>query len=200
MGANGERPGAGGLQALRRIGSSQTHQAQTGAVPLLGMRLLEQQSLDEFRRSRTDGGGPVQQATGRPFGMRPVSGRQVFRRGREMPAARAARMTGHPARAGQHFDRALRDAQFHFAVDEGMRHAVIAAVEFDVIVDIDPRALPFSEREGCRRQGPQVGRIEQGEGRGPAAGQFLEGARIQFRQQRRDRRIGLVSMAVKKRR
>ena len=160
MGTDGERPGAGGLQALRRIGSSQTHQAQTGAVPLLGMRLLEQQSLDEFRRSRTDGGGPVQQATGRPFGMRPVSGRQVFRRGREMPAARAARMTGHPARAGQHFDRALRDAQFHFAVDEGMRHAVIAAVEFDVIVDIDPRALPLSEREGRRRQGPQVGSVK----------------------------------------
>lgn len=112
-----------------------------------------------------------------------VSSRHVLRQRFEVAFAVTAGMACDPLALGQHFDGVARDAQFHLLTDEGMRHAVIVVFVFDVVIDINASSLPFGEHEWGVRKRPQVRCIEQFEGFPAAAGEFLEWAIVERRQQ-----------------
>ena len=132
--------------------ASQTHQAQTGAIALLGMHLLFEQALDQLGGRRAHGAGPGQKLSRRPVGMRPVRRRHVLGRGRVAASPVAAGMAGHAPAVGQDFD-AQRDAQLDFLAHQFMRHAVVVVLELDVVIDVDPGAFPLGDDEGTAGSG-----------------------------------------------
>ena len=65
-----------------------------------------------------------------------------------------------------------------------VRHAVVVAVELDVVVDVDLGASSSgATRMPLAGSGRSAGRVERLEGAAPAAGQLLEGALVQIDQQ-----------------
>lgn len=56
VGAGGQGPGAGGLQALGAVAVPEAHDAQAGAEPLLGMASGHQDGLDQSGGARAGAG------------------------------------------------------------------------------------------------------------------------------------------------
>ena len=147
------------------------------------MFLLDQEALDQFGGGGADRCRPSLQLARRPLGMCPMRGWHVLGQRGVMPLSTAAGMTGDTFAFGQHFDHVTRDTQLDGLVDQGMRHAVVIALEFDVVVDVDRGFLPLGDDEGRPREGSQVGGIHLGKGILPTARQFLEGTGVQCGQQ-----------------
>lgn len=57
----------------------------------------------------------------------------------------SAHMGGDPLAAEEAFDRTGGGAQLELLFDQAVRHAVVVAVELDVIVDADQHLLPGGE-------------------------------------------------------
>lgn len=157
MGADGQGPFAGCLHARLAMVAGQTHQAQTGAIALFRMFLLDQEALDQFGGGGADRCRPSLQLARRPLGMRPMSGRHVLGQRGVMPLPTAAGMAGDALAFGQHFDHVTRNAQLDGLMDQGMRHAVVIALKFDVVVDVDRSFLPLGNDEGRHREGRRYG-------------------------------------------
>ena len=66
--------------------------------------------------------------------------------------------------AMQHLDGIGAVAQGDLAAHQRVRHRVVVAVEFDVVVDVHARLLPLAEPVGLGRQRAQRRRVELLEG------------------------------------
>ncbi len=86
---------------------------------------------------------------------------------RVAPLFAGTNMRGDALSGVENFDDRSRQSDFNFAPRELVRNAVVMTVNFDVIVDANPRPLPFGER-GQRRQ--VMGAAPDGRGRGTASG------------------------------
>ena len=109
--------------------------------------------------------------------------RHVFGRRGVGAAPGAVRVNGHALVAAENLHRGGSDAQFHQGSHEPMRHAVVVAIEFDVIVDVDAGALEARDRHARGRQRAQGLLIQRGEGTCAAAGQLLERPGVQVGEQ-----------------
>jgi len=106
---------------------------------------------DEGGGLRADRLCPLDEARGRPFQMALMRLGHVGGLRGVAAADIAAPMGGDPLAAMEDFDGAHAGAHVDGLVDEGVRDGVVMAVEFDVIVDVDPRGLPLAVHEGLRR-------------------------------------------------
>src|SRR5437762_10692569 len=85
-------------------------------------------------------------------------------------------MTGNPAMVIEHFNDRVGYPQLDLFANQSMRHRVIVALEFDVVIETrDAGALELGVLEWHRRQRSQGRTLEQLEPRAPAPFQFLNG-------------------------
>ncbi len=61
-------------------------------------------------------------------------------------------MGGDALTSGEHLDSARRQTDLDLILREAIGHAVIVAVDIDVIIDADPADAPFREHVGFDRQ------------------------------------------------
>src|ERR1700722_12596102 len=92
-GADLESALGGGLDARGAERDGETHDAETGAVALLGMGPGLEDLLAERRGRRADLAGVFPDALDRPAGVAPVTGRHVLGNGRVLPVPACAQMT-----------------------------------------------------------------------------------------------------------
>jgi len=116
----------------------------------------------------------------------------VFSDGAELAATHRAGVARHPRAAGEQLHRPSGDPGIEALADQGVRDAVAVAIDLDAVVDVDLDALEAGELVAAGRQRHECGAIDVGEHARPRAGQLLERARVQCRQQRGDCAIGLV--------
>ena len=64
MAAYGQRALASGLHARAAHAARQSHETQAGAIGLLGVRLLFEETFDQFASGGTDRFGPVHHLCG----------------------------------------------------------------------------------------------------------------------------------------
>src|ERR1700751_1279012 len=74
--------------------AGETHNAETGAVALLGMGSAFQDLLAQGRGRRADLAGVFPDALDRPAGVAPVTGRHMLGNGRVLPVSACAQMNG----------------------------------------------------------------------------------------------------------
>ena len=127
----------------------------------------------------------------RPFAVRAVRCRHVLGVGREGAPDGAVGVHRHALLAGEGLHRRAADAQLDLGAHQPVRHAVVVAVELDVVVDVHARALEAHDGHAARRQRPQRRLIQPPEGLAAAAGQLLERARVQVGDELADRRVEL---------
>src|SRR3984957_8396459 len=84
----------GGLDARGAERAGETDDAETSAIPLLGMGPGLQDLLAQGRGRRADLSGVVPDALDRPAGVAPMAGRHVLGNGRMLLVAAAAEMDG----------------------------------------------------------------------------------------------------------
>src|SRR5262249_57081045 len=91
---------------------------------------------------RADLDRPVEEAAGRPFQLRAMTFRQMLRHSRMRAFAVGTLMDGDAFAAVKTFESCGCQADFDFARDELMRHAVVVAVHFNMRVDVYATFLP----------------------------------------------------------
>jgi hypothetical protein len=101
--------------------------------------------------ARHRGGGHTDALTpGDELGRRPLTVCAVRRwhvlgQRRVLAPQGAVSVYGHPGIAGHHFHRGGCHPQFDLAANQPVRHAVVVAIELDVVVDVDARALEVGD-------------------------------------------------------
>src|SRR5580658_10335218 len=98
-------------------------------------------------------------------------------------------MTADPLATVEHLDRRGAEARPEFLSDEGMRHAVIVAVDIDVIIEGGAHTFPLGIHVRGRWQRTHRGAVERLEHRAPRSRQLLERPIVQSMEQRADRGI-----------
>ena len=181
--ADGLRAGAGGLQPVVAELAGQPHQAQAGSVALLGVCTVLHLPAHHPGGGRADALTPADELGRRPLQVRPVRGRHVLGHRGEATYLGVAGVGGDALAAQQHLQRVGCDAQLHRDADMLVRHRVVVALEGDVVVDVHPCRLELRQHHRRGRQRLQGRCVQCGEGRRPAAGQLLERALVQVRQQ-----------------
>lgn len=101
-------------------------------------------------------------------------------------------VAGDALTAPEHFDRRARHAHVHLGQRMLARHRVVVAIDIDVVVDDDPRHLPFCVLVVVLGQRPHGRLVHLCEGAGVTAGQLLEGTLVQVGQQRAQRPVKFV--------
>ena len=183
---------AGRLQPADTVLLPQRQHTQATAERLLRMLPLDQQPLYQHRAARAHGLCPRRQRLRVPAGHLAVRRRHVRGHRRVAALEGALGVAGDALAALEHLDRAARHAHVHLDPGVLARHRVVVAIDLDVVVDADPRHLPFGVFVVLLRQRAQGRLVHLGEGAGAAARQFLEGALVQVGQQRAQRPIQLV--------
>ena len=185
--AHGER--ARGLQAPLAVLAARAQESQTGSIALLGMGLGAQQVLDDGAGVQADRPSPLDQALRRPLGVREVRLRHVLAQGRVCAALVGAHVTGDALAPEEHLDGGGGEARPHAMADQGVRHAVVVAIDIDVVVEGDGAFLPLGEHVGRRRQRAHRRPVERLEDAAPGARQSLERTIVEVGQERSDRRV-----------
>ena len=134
--ADGDGPGTGGLQAGVAIALGEPQDAEAGAVALLGVRPVGEDSLDEGGRVGADRARPGDEAQGRPLEVVLMRWGHVGGVGGVPAADLAADMGRHPLPAMEQFDRRHRQAGIDEFVHQLVGDGVVVAVQLDVVVDI----------------------------------------------------------------
>ena len=188
-----ERDGAGGggLQPCVAVLAGQAHQPQAGAVALFGMRHAFELEGDHTLGVRSHRGAPGDELAGRPLAVGLVRGGHVLGERAEGAAPVAAGMHRHAASAGEALDARERDAKLQHLPDQRVGHAVVVAVELDVIVDVGLGLLPLGELERRGGQRTQRRLVERLEGAATIARQALEGACVEILEQLGDGHVEL---------
>lgn len=141
---------------------------------------------------RADAPGPVDQP-GRVPALDGLVGRgHVGIQGGVVAPGIATRMAGHAGAAMEQLDDAGRQADIDLLPGEAVGHRVVMADHLDVIVDADPRHLPFGKLVAHRRQRSQGGPVQFGEGGLAAARQLLEGPGVEPQHEFGDGPVDLV--------
>jgi hypothetical protein len=92
---------------------------------------------------------------------------------------------------GEAFHQRGRDPQFHRGAHQGVGHAVIVALELDVVVNVDPGRLPAKDLKPLGGQYSQGRTVQLLKGAAPIARQLLEGTLVQIDQQQGNRPVEL---------
>ena len=119
--------------------------------------------------SVADRGGLAADALVRPVAIAPVRTRHVLGDGGRPMRPGAAAMAGDPLAAMEDLDCGGGDPRLDLLADQLVRHAVVVLGDLDVIVEVDPAALPLGVFVGLGRQRLQRRPIELLEQRPPAA-------------------------------
>src|SRR5258705_9343745 len=112
------------------------------------MRPAFELPLDDITRGRTNGYGPIQQPPRRPFPMRLMGLRHVLGSRRMFAASIAFGVAGDPLTVEPTFDRGAGDAYVDLLANQWMRHAVVMAIYFDVVIERHGREFPLGVFEG----------------------------------------------------
>lgn len=112
---------------------------------MLGIGLTFKQGLDHARSRRADRFSPVQQALRGPIGVFTVGNRHVFDHRGVLSPLWPADVTGNPLALVETFHRAYGQAHVHLRFDQPIRYGVIMPLDFNVIIDMNPRLFPFGE-------------------------------------------------------
>ena len=155
------------------------------------MLVVLEDAGDDLTGGQADALAPIDQSLRRPVAVRPVRGRHVLVDRGEAAAATGAGVAGDTIAAHQQLDAAGGDARLQGLADQRVRRAVAMAVDLDVVVDVQFDGLEAGDLVAARRQRHEYRRVQFGEGTCPAAGQLLERAPVERRQQCRDRGIDL---------
>ena len=147
-------PGRRRHPAARRRSASPAEDADAGAEPLLGMRTRAQDDLDQRGGVVADRGGFPQDPFVRPVAIAPVRTRHVVGHAWSADAAQAAQMGRDQLAAMEDLHRLGRDARLHFFAQQPERHRIEVLLDLDVVVEVDPAALPVGIFIRCRRQRP----------------------------------------------
>src|SRR6202789_548481 len=143
-GADLHGPLGSGLEACGAERAGETHDAETGAVALLGMWPAFQDLLAERRGRRADLAGVVPDALDRPAGVAPVTGRHVLGNGRVLPVPACAQMNGDALAFMENLDAAGGQPRLDLGAGEAVGDGIIVGVDVDVIVDADPAHAPLA--------------------------------------------------------
>src|SRR5436190_114087 len=146
-----ERPPASGFEPFRRVFLGKAQEAEAGAVTLLRMRPALELPLDDIPRRRTNRHGPIQKPPRRPFPMRLMGFRHVLGRRRMFAALIAFGVAGDSFTVGPTFDRGAGDAYVDLLANQWMRHTVVMAIYFDVVIERHGREFPLGVFEGGGR-------------------------------------------------
>ena len=182
---------AGGLQPLGPVAADQAQDPQTGAEPLLGMRLGGQDPLDQRDGGRADRLGLAQQPAGRPFGVAAVRARHVIG-DRGVPVRPGVTdMAGDPLTLVEQLDGLVGDPRLDHLAHQAIRHRIKKPVHLDEVIHARPAATPF--RVGIRRvrhrqKGLALDRLEQ---RAAGGAEMAHGPVVQVGDQRADRTVQL---------
>jgi hypothetical protein len=114
-----------------------------------------------------------------PGQMSPMVGRHVRVVGAVATDRGTPGMACHPAATDEDLDRRGRDADLGPLADELIGHAVVVAVDLDVVVDADLGPLPGRELVWPIRQWPESRRIDREKDAAPAAFELSEGPVVQ---------------------
>src|SRR3954454_2525143 len=167
-GAEHQRASAGGLDPRGVIALDQPEDADAGAEPLLRMRPRAQDHIGQDDGVVADRGGLSADALMRAVAIAPVRARHVLGDGGRPVRAGAAPMAGDPLAAMEDLDRGGGDARLDLLADQLVRHAVVMLSDLDVVVEVDPAALPLGVFVGFRRQPLRRRPVELLEERPPA--------------------------------
>ena len=85
--------------------------------------------------------------------------------------------------SGSIFDDIFGDAHVNLLFDQSIWDAVVVAIDFDMIIDIDPCLFPLGKGVRLARQRFECRLVNFFKHRSAAAGQFLEGPAIEFFEQ-----------------
>ena len=107
------------------------------------MRPFAQDLGNEGNGLRADLGGPSLQSLGRELRVVAVLCGHVGCYGGVSSRLIHAPMTGHPLASMEALDGCGGDAHIELTLDEVVRHGVVMALHFDVIIDMNTRLLPF---------------------------------------------------------
>jgi hypothetical protein len=111
-----------------------------------------------------------------------MAGRHVFFESCVVSALIASQVAGHAGIFVKAFYRALGVAHIELFTDQPKGHAVVMALDFHMVVDVDGGLFPFSELVGLIRQRFEGRLVDFVEGRVPAAGQLLKGISANLRE------------------
>ena len=147
-------PLACGFQTAFTVSLGQTQNAQATAVALLWMAALMQDVLYDALDVRPDASGPLNQSRRIPPLNGLVGRRHVGVDGGMSPLERTAHMAGDATSPVEHFNCRCSEAGIDLLPCEALRHRVVMAGDFNVVVDTDRHHLPFGEFITRSRQGP----------------------------------------------
>lgn len=158
-GSDLQSPYAGSFETWLAIAFGQREQSQAGAVTVLGMFVTGDQTCDHLSARRADTFAPVDQALWCPFPMCTVGSRHVHSDRSEATLLTVAKMARDALATVQDFYRRCRDTRLQSQPNQGMRHAVTMAFDFDVIVDVHLDGLEVRQFIALQRQRQQGWRI-----------------------------------------
>ena len=141
--ADVDAPVAGCFNPVAVVALDQVDDADRGAEPLLGVRLGGHDGCDHSCSGRADGGGVPLEALHVPVSETLVVGGHVVRDRGRASSARRPNMGGNPFVPVKYLDRAGGKASVDLLAEQGVGDAVEVLLDFHVVVDADPAALPF---------------------------------------------------------
>lgn len=171
MGADGQRPCGGGFEAFVAVALRQAQDAEAGTECLLRVTARVEHGGDEPRGVRSDLLGPADKSLRGPLAHTSVLLGHVRVDGGVMALARGAHVEALHGGRGQ--------AYVELASNQGVGDAVVVAVDFAVVVDVDSGLFPLGEHVALGRKGTQrraVGLLEQ---RTPRARELAERAGVE---------------------
>ena len=188
-GAEHQRAGAGGVDPRRAVAFDQAENADAGAEPLLGMRPRAQDHIGQDGGVVADRGGLAADALMRPVAIAPVRTRHVLGDGGRPMRPGAAAMAGDPLAAMEDLDRGGGDPRLDLLADQLVRHAVVVLGDLDMVVEVDPAALPLGVFVGFGRQRLQRRPVELLEERPPAGAPAAHRPVVEIVEQGADRGV-----------
>jgi len=156
---------------------------------LLGVRPRAQDHIGQDGGVVADRSSLAADAFMRPVAIAPVRTRHVFGDSRRPMRPGAASMTGNALAAMENLDGRGGDPRFDLLTDQLVRHAVEVLGDLDMVIEVDPAALPLGVFVGFGRQGLQRRPVELVIQRPPAGSPAAHRPVVEIIEQRADRRI-----------
>lgn len=167
--------GAGGVDALLAIALDQPENADGGAEALFQMRPRPQDDVDQGVGVGADLGGLGTNTLMGPVAKTAMRARHMLGNRRRAMRQGAAQMRRHPLTAEENLDGLLSDASLDLLMHEVVRDAVVVPGDLDVIIEVDPAALPLRTLVRFIRQGGERRTIEVLEQVAPTSPQLRRG-------------------------
>src|SRR3954468_3105058 len=181
--------GAGGVDALLAVALDQPENADGGAEALFRMRSRPQDDVDQGVDVGADLGCFGTNTLMGPVAITTMRARHMLNNRRRAMRQGAAQMRRHPLAAQENLDSLLGDAGLDLLTHEVVRDAVVMLGDLDVIIEVDPAALPLGILVRFIRQGSERRTIELFEQVAPTSSPTPERSVVQLDQECVDRLV-----------